>query len=150
MVKPCVNTQTHTLAHHGPLIHWLMAPFSTIHLSCHPSLVSRSSFVLPTAHSLCPHFLFFFKVRTSKVVATQQWHCFICILNCYIKLSSLLYSHFFSPNVLTPQKIPYFLSPALLLAGQLTDVFKDSFSVVWVCTTNLSYVNLRLAIHRGL
>lgn len=53
--KSCVNTLARTLAHHGLLIHWLMASFSTIHPSTsHPSLLSPSVLTFPPSFSsLC-------------------------------------------------------------------------------------------------
>lgn len=40
--SPCVNTLAHTPAHHGPLTRWLMASFSAVHPSIHPSVTHRS------------------------------------------------------------------------------------------------------------
>lgn len=108
MAKPCVNTQAHTTAHHGPLIHWRMATFS-----CHPSLLSPSGLVLlpfffwpllfHCVHDwenmqnsgnsyVCPSNTLFLSA-TSKLIHSPWYYCYL--LYSYNK-SPVLFLHLYS------------------------------------------------------
>lgn len=66
--KSCVNTPARTLAHHGPLIRWLMASFSAVHPSTsHPSLLSPSVLTLPPS--------FFSSLCSLSFYGVEMQHC---------------------------------------------------------------------------
>lgn len=142
MAELCVNTQTYFLAHHGPLIHWLMAAFSAIYLSCHPSLPSQSAPALPPSclSSLCFSVCHCEVGKLQKQWQLQQGYYSAFTLTCppahpasilviFIIISS-------PPSLLAL----FFFS---LLARQTVDVHKDVLAAPSsLCTTTLHHANL--------
>lgn len=137
-----VNTQTYFLAHHGPLIHWLMAVFSAIYLSRHPSLPS------PSAPALPPFFLssLFFSVCHSgvdkmlKQWQLQQRYYPVFTLTCPPHLILPLFLSFSSLFPLFSSTGALFFS---LLARQTVNVHKDVLAAPSsLCTTTLHHANL--------
>lgn len=135
--KSCVKTSAHALAHHGPLICWLMASFSVIHPSTsHPSLLSPSVLQLQSPVSYSPESISCLGIYTDPKAPLLFY------LPSFFLISLISFCH-------SPVDYSRFL---LHTAGRASCV---ESCCVWrallsLCTTRLCHANLWLALHWGL